>query len=62
MPPPIALAKLPGASHGQASLIELLHSMDEPWRDLRVGDRIRLVTMPSEFAQPGYILNGFTGG
>jgi hypothetical protein len=28
--------------------------MGEPWHDLRIGDRIRLVAMPSEFAQPGY--------
>lgn len=31
--------------------------MDEPWRDLRVGDRIRLVAMPNEFAQPDYLLD-----
>jgi hypothetical protein len=30
--------------------------MSESWRDLRVGDRIHLVAMPSEFAQPGYFL------
>ena len=31
--------------------------MDEPWRSLKVGDRIRLVRMPSEFALPGYYLH-----
>jgi len=31
--------------------------MGEPWHDLRIGDRIRLVAMPSEFAQPGYRLH-----
>ncbi len=31
--------------------------MDESWRDLRVGDRIRLVRMPSEFDQAGYYLH-----
>lgn len=30
--------------------------MTESWRDLRVGDRIRLVAMPGEFAQAGYLL------
>ena len=30
--------------------------MVESWRDLRIGDRIRLVAMPGEFAQPGYHL------
>jgi hypothetical protein len=34
--------------------------MMEPWQDLRVGDRIRLVAMPSEFAQIGYYLHPST--
>jgi hypothetical protein len=34
--------------------------MGEPWRDLCVGDRIRLVAMPSDFAQPGYYLHPST--
>ena len=28
--------------------------MHEPWQDLRVGDRIRIVRMPSDFSQPGF--------
>src|SRR4051794_3607054 len=28
--------------------------MSESWRDLRVGDRIRFVRMPTEFDGPGY--------
>lgn len=28
--------------------------MREPWRDLRVGDRIRIVRMPSGVDDPGY--------
>jgi hypothetical protein len=31
--------------------------MAESWRKLRVGDRIRLVRMPSGFDQPGYYLH-----
>jgi hypothetical protein len=34
--------------------------MDESWRDLRISDRIRLVTMPSEFAAPGYYVHPCT--
>ena len=34
--------------------------MDEDWRDLRVGDRIRLVAMPAEFDRPGYVLHPST--
>jgi hypothetical protein len=30
--------------------------MREPWRDLRVGDRIRIVRMPSKAALEGYVL------
>jgi hypothetical protein len=30
--------------------------MDESWHDLRVGDRIRLVAMPGDFARAGYLL------
>ena len=29
----------------------------EPWRTLRVGDRIRFVHMPSEFLRPGYVVH-----
>src|SRR5437660_3280918 len=32
-------------------------AMVESWRKLRVGDRIRLVRLPSEFNQPGYYLH-----
>ncbi len=28
--------------------------MHEPWQDLRVGDRIRIVRMPSDFSWPGF--------
>jgi hypothetical protein len=28
--------------------------MNEPWRQLRVGDRIRLVSWPPEWEQPGF--------
>ena len=34
--------------------------MDDSWRELCVGDRIRLVAMPSEFAEPGYLLHPST--
>ncbi len=37
-------------------LFGMILPMDKSWRDLRVGDRIRLVAMPSEFAQSGYLL------
>lgn len=30
--------------------------MGEPWRDLRVGDSVRRVAMPGEFAAPGFQL------
>lgn len=39
---------------------EELERVREAWRDLRVGDRIRLVAMPGEFAQPGYQLFPYT--
>ena len=29
-------------------------SMAQSWRDLRVGDRIRIVQLPTEWNQPGY--------
>jgi hypothetical protein len=29
-------------------------TMDEPWRQLRVGDRIRIVRLPSGVDTPGY--------
>jgi hypothetical protein len=29
----------------------------EPWRDLQVGDRIRIVRIPSEFDLPGYYVH-----
>ena len=35
-------------------------SVTESWQTLRVGDRIRLVRMPSEFARPGYQLHRST--
>lgn len=28
--------------------------MNEPWRDLRVGDAVRIVRLPGEFDRPGY--------
>jgi len=31
--------------------------VDEAWRKLRVGDRVRFVAMPSEFVQPGYFVH-----
>jgi hypothetical protein len=31
--------------------------MGEPWRELRVGDRIRVVRMPSGVDAPGYIFH-----
>jgi hypothetical protein len=34
--------------------------MDESWRQLRVGDFIRLVAFPGEFIQPGYHLTPCT--
>jgi hypothetical protein len=34
----------------------LERKMDEPWRELRVGDRIRIVRMPSDSALEGYVL------
>jgi hypothetical protein len=30
--------------------------MREPWRDLRVGDRIRIVRMPYDAVTPGYTM------
>ncbi|MEX0611234.1 MAG: hypothetical protein WD738_08875 [Pirellulales bacterium] len=34
--------------------------MAEDWRNLRVGDRIRIVRMPSEFDKPGYCVPPMT--
>ena len=28
--------------------------MTQPWRDLQIGDRIRITHIPDEFLQPGY--------
>jgi hypothetical protein len=28
--------------------------VDEPWRDLRVGGRLRVVRFPSDWGRPGY--------
>jgi hypothetical protein len=33
---------------------------EEPWRKLKVGDRIRVVRMPSEFTRPGYVVAAMT--
>jgi hypothetical protein len=33
---------------------------NQPWKDLRVGDRIRLVAMPPEWDAPGYHLPACT--
>jgi hypothetical protein len=30
--------------------------MREPWQDLRVGDRIRIVRMPYDAVTPGYTI------
>jgi hypothetical protein len=30
--------------------------MNEPWRDLKVGDRVRIVQLPTASKQPGYYL------
>lgn len=34
--------------------------MKKPWERLRVGDRVRLVSMPIEFDSPGYYLHADT--
>jgi hypothetical protein len=34
-----------------------MDTSNESWRDLRVGDLIRLTSMPEEFSQPGYFLH-----
>jgi hypothetical protein len=34
--------------------------MNESWRDLRVGERIRLVEMPCDFLHSGYLLSPCT--
>jgi hypothetical protein len=31
--------------------------MSDDWRKLRVGDRVRFVNMPTEFARPGYFVH-----
>lgn len=31
--------------------------MDERWRQLRIGDQIRIVRMPSDFSKPGYYVH-----
>ncbi len=33
---------------------------NEPWRDLRIGDRVRIVRFPAEWNQPGYYLHPAT--
>ena len=37
-----------------------MSSKRELWRELKVGDRIRLVHMPTEFERPGYRLQDCT--
>ncbi len=34
--------------------------MNEPWRDLRPGDRVRIVRMPSGVDEPGYTFHRST--
>ena len=34
--------------------------MTDDWRNLRVGDRIRIVRMPSDFSKPGYYVHPST--
>ena len=34
--------------------------MNGLWRDLRVGDKVSIACMPTEFSQPGYYLHGGT--
>ncbi len=34
--------------------------MTEPWRELRVGDRVRVVRMPSGIDAPGYVFHRAT--
>ena len=34
--------------------------MTEPWRSLRIGDRIRITHIPDEFLQPGYMFHDDT--
>lgn len=29
--------------------------MDEPWRDLRVGDQVKIVRLPSWYGRSGYV-------
>ena len=31
--------------------------MKDDWRKLRVGDRIRFVSMPTDISQPGYVVH-----
>lgn len=31
--------------------------MEEDWRKLQVGDRVRFVRLPTEFSQPGYFVH-----
>ena len=38
----------------------MLGRIKEPWRQLRVGERIRIVHMPSDFARPGYFVHRST--
>ena len=35
----------------------MLGIMNDDWRRLRVGDRIRFVSMPTEFSRPGYFVH-----
>ena len=34
--------------------------MTEPWRSLRIGDRIRIIHIPGEFLQVGYMFHDDT--
>jgi len=34
--------------------------MPEDWRQLKVGDRVRIVRLPSEFSQPGFHVDNDT--
>ena len=49
-----------GCRHIWSTGREEKHAMVEDWRDLRVGDRIRIVRLPSAAAIEGYVFHADT--
>ena len=42
------------------SLCDLNQTMTDPWRNLRIGDRIRITHIPDDYLRPGYTFHDET--